>query len=127
MALFYERTAKYAQWVLDTADIVRDGDLSTIIPPRRIVGRYFGVALYREPSSCEGQAQGVRFRSKTEVWRTCDMPFRTMTDSEKWKELCAKAAVEQDPQRLLELVQQINEIFEQLEMEKKRQAERKSH
>jgi hypothetical protein len=51
---------------------------------------------------------------------------RTMTDAEKWKELCAQAAVEQDPQRLFELVQQINEIFEQKEMEKKRQAERKS-
>ncbi len=51
---------------------------------------------------------------------------RTMIDSEKWKELCAKAAVEQDPKRLLELVQQINEIFEQIEVEKKRQAERKS-
>jgi hypothetical protein len=49
-----------------------------------------------------------------------------MTDPETWKELCAQAAVEQDPQRLLELVQQINEIFKQKEMEKKRQAERKS-
>ena len=49
-----------------------------------------------------------------------------MTDPEKWKELCAHAAIEQDPQRLLELVKQINEILEQKEMEKKRQAERKS-
>jgi len=51
---------------------------------------------------------------------------RKMTDREKWKELCAQAAVEQDPQRLFELVQQINEIFEQKEMERKRQGERKS-
>ncbi len=51
---------------------------------------------------------------------------RTTIDPEKWRELCAQAAVEQDPQRLFELVQQINEIFEQKEMEKKRQAERKS-
>lgn len=51
---------------------------------------------------------------------------RAMTDPEKWKELCAQAAVEQDPQRLCELVQQINKIFEQMEMEKKRQAARKS-
>jgi hypothetical protein len=49
-----------------------------------------------------------------------------MTDPEKWKELCANAAVETDPQRLLELVQQINDILEQQEIEKKRQAERKS-
>ena len=34
MALFYERTAKYAQWVLDTADIVRDGDFVPTKRPR---------------------------------------------------------------------------------------------
>ena len=34
-----------------------------------------------------------------------------MTDPEKWKELCAQAAVEHDPQRLLELVQEINRIL----------------
>jgi hypothetical protein len=51
---------------------------------------------------------------------------RTMTHPEKWKELCAQAAAEQDPQRLFELVQQINEIFERKNTEKKRQAERKS-
>lgn len=49
-----------------------------------------------------------------------------MADEEKWKELCAQAAVEQAPQRLIELVRQINEIFEQMEMERKLQAERKS-
>jgi hypothetical protein len=49
-----------------------------------------------------------------------------MTDPEKWKELCAQAAVETDPQRLLELVKQINDILEQQEIERKRQAERKS-
>jgi len=48
-----------------------------------------------------------------------------MTDTEKWKELCAKAAVETDPKRLLELVQQINDIFEQQEIERKRQEKRK--
>lgn len=32
---------------------------------------------------------------------------------EKWKELCAKAAVEKDPQRLLALVQEINRLFEE--------------
>jgi hypothetical protein len=49
-----------------------------------------------------------------------------MTDPQKWKELCEKAAVEQDPKRLLELVQQINDLFEQQRLEKKRQEERKS-
>ncbi len=49
-----------------------------------------------------------------------------MIDPEKWKELCAMASVEKDPQRLLELVRQINDILEQQEIEKKRLAERKA-
>ena len=65
-------------------------------------------------------------KAETEVWPTAIYFERTMTDPEKWKELCAQAAVEQEPQRLFELIQQINEIFDQKEMEKKRQAERKS-
>jgi len=32
--------------------------------------------------------------------------------TELWKELCAQAAVEQDPKRLAELVRQINELLE---------------
>lgn len=43
-----------------------------------------------------------------------------MTDREKWKELCARAAVEKDPQRLLELVQEINRILEEQHKEKNR-------
>ena len=35
-----------------------------------------------------------------------------MTDPEKWKELCAQAAVEKDPKHLLELVEEINRILE---------------
>jgi hypothetical protein len=31
---------------------------------------------------------------------------------ERWEELCAQAAVEQDGQKLLELVKQINDILE---------------
>jgi hypothetical protein len=31
--------------------------------------------------------------------------------SELWKELCAKAAVEQDPAKLLELTRQINDLL----------------
>ena len=42
-----------------------------------------------------------------------------MTDSEKWKELCAEAAVEQDPQRLLELVEEINRILEEQDKKKR--------
>jgi hypothetical protein len=32
-------------------------------------------------------------------------------NSERWKELCAQAAVEQNPQKLLELTRQINELL----------------
>jgi hypothetical protein len=31
--------------------------------------------------------------------------------TERWKELCAQAAVEQNPQKLLELTRQINELL----------------
>jgi hypothetical protein len=71
------------------------------------------------------QGMGARVCNKAENGGLAHSE-RTMTRPEKWKELCAQAEVEQDPQRLLELVQQINEIFERKDMEKKRQAERKS-
>jgi hypothetical protein len=32
-------------------------------------------------------------------------------NTERWKELCAQAAVEQDPQRLLELTREINDLL----------------
>ena len=31
---------------------------------------------------------------------------------EEWEKLCQLAAVEQDPERLMELIQQINELLE---------------
>jgi hypothetical protein len=31
--------------------------------------------------------------------------------TERWKELCEQAAVEQDPQRLLELTREINDLL----------------
>jgi hypothetical protein len=31
---------------------------------------------------------------------------------ERWRELCAKAATEQDPKRLMELIGEINELLE---------------
>ena len=34
---------------------------------------------------------------------------------ERWMELCAQAAVEQDPQRLMKLVAEINNILEEKE------------
>jgi hypothetical protein len=47
------------------------------------------------------------------------MGSRAMTDSEKWKELCAKAAAEKDPTRLLELVEEINRILQEQENKRK--------
>jgi hypothetical protein len=34
---------------------------------------------------------------------------------ERWMELCAQAAVEQDPAKLMELVREINSLFEEKE------------
>ena len=34
---------------------------------------------------------------------------------ERWMELCAQAAIEQDPQKLMELVREINELLEEKE------------
>ena len=42
----------------------------------------------------------------------------------RWKDLCAQAAVEQDPQKLLELVKQINELLS--EKQKRLEAEKKT-
>ena len=36
-------------------------------------------------------------------------------NTERWMELCAKAAVEQDPQKLMELVTEILALLEQKE------------
>ena len=36
-------------------------------------------------------------------------------NTERWLQLCAQAAVEQDPKKLLELVSEINELLEQKE------------
>jgi hypothetical protein len=38
-----------------------------------------------------------------------------MQDKERWMELCAQAASEQDPDKLLYLVQEINRLLEQKE------------
>jgi hypothetical protein len=32
---------------------------------------------------------------------------------ERWRQLCEQAAVEQDPERLMELVEQINRMLEE--------------
>jgi hypothetical protein len=34
---------------------------------------------------------------------------------ERWQELCAQAAVEQDPMKLLELAREINDLLEEKE------------
>jgi hypothetical protein len=41
---------------------------------------------------------------------------------EHWQNLCALAAEEQDPQRLLELIREINELLEEKERRLQKQA-----
>lgn len=55
----------------------------------------------------------------------CSIGIWMMANPDKWKELCAKAAVEQDPKRLLELITEINQILEQMEEGKKAPTGRK--
>lgn len=38
-----------------------------------------------------------------------------MEQTERWMKLCAQVAVEQDPDRVLELVKEINELLQQKE------------
>jgi hypothetical protein len=38
-----------------------------------------------------------------------------MQDKERWMELCEQASKEPDPERLLELVQQVNALLEEQE------------
>jgi hypothetical protein len=45
---------------------------------------------------------------------------------ERWQNLCALAAEEQDPQRLLELIRQINELLEEKERRLQRQPKQTS-
>jgi len=42
---------------------------------------------------------------------------------ERWQNLCALAAEEQDPQRLLELIREINELLEEKEQRLRKQGE----
>lgn len=36
-----------------------------------------------------------------------------MQKNERWRELCAQAAVEQDPKKLMELVAEISRLFDE--------------
>ena len=44
-------------------------------------------------------------------------------EKERWVELCEQAAVEQDPQRLVELVREIIQLFEEKRKRRQRQPE----
>jgi len=44
-------------------------------------------------------------------------------EKERWVELCEQAAVEQDPQRLVQLVQEIIRLFEEKRERRQRQPE----
>jgi hypothetical protein len=40
---------------------------------------------------------------------------------ERWRDLCSQAATEQDPDRLMELIREINELLEEKEQRLKRE------
>jgi hypothetical protein len=40
---------------------------------------------------------------------------------ERWRQLCAQAAEEQDPDRLMELIREINDLLEEKEQRLKKQ------
>lgn len=44
-----------------------------------------------------------------------------MNEPERWYELCKHAAVEKDPERLLQLVQEINRLLEEKEAKLKKE------
>jgi hypothetical protein len=48
-----------------------------------------------------------------------------MSDIEKWRELCAQASVEKDPQKLLALAQEINRLLQEQEERLKQRLEPK--
>jgi hypothetical protein len=45
---------------------------------------------------------------------------------ERWRQLCAQAAEEQDPDRLMELVREINKLLEEKEQRLKRESPSKA-
>jgi hypothetical protein len=50
-----------------------------------------------------------------------------MQNKERWQELCAQAANEQDPDRLMELVKEINELLDEKEASLKANGARNDH
>jgi hypothetical protein len=55
----------------------------------------------------------MKHRSGKRRTRRITLPHedRVQEKTERWKELCEQAAVEQDPQRLLELTREINDLL----------------
>ena len=39
--------------------------------------------------------------------------FQSVKNNEEWKDLCARAAVEQDPEKLAELAEEINRLLQE--------------
>ena len=50
-----------------------------------------------------------------------------MENDERWKELCSQAAVEQDPVKLMELVNEVNRLFTEKEAREKANRARNEH
>lgn len=50
-----------------------------------------------------------------------------MENDERWKELCSQAAVEKDPVKLIELVNEVNRLFTEKEAREKANRARNEH
>jgi hypothetical protein len=104
----------------------------TLVLPRGLVGRLSGVDGIRLPlGRLRGSAAEDRWLGGVGSW--CDLVSELFTNSlcladvrlgtidatkmqgsqkERWLELAEKAAVEQDPVKLLELVKELNDLLE---------------
>ena len=51
-------------------------------------------------------------RGKTRAFKSCEGKEGVMPDKQKWLKLCEQAAVEQDPEKLLALVEQIDALLQ---------------
>ena len=54
------------------------------------------------------------------LWLSLAKPGGPMEDNERWKELCALASKEQDPDKLLALVEELNRLLDEREQRLRR-------
>ena len=75
----------------------------------RIMNRLQAVAL-NEGLRCKKKLWGERGREQLESFRLA--PWASRRRRDRWQTLCARAADEQDPEKLMELINEINQLLE---------------